>query len=106
MQPVSLKVSSDPFSTGKLCRKPRGRPQWRWKNSGRYWPYQAALSVWYFHTVLGAHTTPGNASLSTRTENNSLVADVSKETRSGGAHQSDSIPVRGTPKKAGEECLP
>lgn len=48
----------------------------------------------------------GSASLSTRTENDSLVADVSKETRSGGAHPSDSIPVRGASEEAGEECLP
>lgn len=48
----------------------------------------------------------GSASLSTRTENDSLVADVFKETPSRGAHQSDGIPVRGTSKEADEECLP
>lgn len=64
MQLVSLKVFSDPFSTGKLCCKPRGRPQWRWGNSGRYCPSQALLSKWYFRTVLGAHTTPGRMILS------------------------------------------
>lgn len=67
-QSVPLKHFSDPFSTGRLCHNPRGRPEQRWKTAtGTSLLLQAILSK-YFHTVPGAHTTPGGMNLSTGTQ--------------------------------------
>lgn len=102
---VSLKVSSAPFSIGKSCHKPRGRPQWQWGPSGRYGLLlQVVLSTRHFHTVPGAHTTPGGMTLSSKPENKSLVDDASKETRSEGAISQAACPSEGHPQVANQEC--
>lgn len=94
-----LKGFSDPVSTGRVCHNPRGRPEQRLKTAtGTSRLLQAILNKWYFHTVPGAHTTPGGMNLSTGTQNKSLVHDASKETRPEGARQSGGVFLRGTHK--------
>ena len=66
---------------------------------------QAILSKWHFHSVPGAHTTPGSMHLSTGTENESLVHYASKETDQEKPINQAACPQEGHPRAADQECL-